>query len=374
MGEDFGPIMAFTAGAFAATLLIAFLASRLGLYLRRSSRYEPATVVGVHIICFFILGAVACSAKASSPGSSGLTVLVAQVVVLVADLLRLPRPEDYRDDVPQTTRALTGARLAAVAASVLLGFGLVYALARPASDREIVAELEQGVKEVPGGAVYLEALKRDFPQEYQDLAIDTARRLRGARSQGGGTASEVQLGAFLGRQIRAMVASKAAAMAKAPTLALNAYSRSMKDYVLTLQRTSSVACAALVSGPVGDEAAVRVPPAADEATARMLAARLDLARVGLDHPAQRQVAPPPRAALRQFADDIRRRDASLAPFVGDPRMATILSARDRCAIAVHYYSAIAEMPAETSAILAAYDIASAANPGSASATAPPPEG
>jgi hypothetical protein len=372
MGEDFGPIMAFTAGAFAATLLIAFLASRLGLYLRRSSRYEPATVVGVHIICFFLLGIVACSAKASSPGSSGLTVFVAQLVVLVWDLLRLPRPEDYRDDVPQTTRPLTGARLAAVAAAAVLGFGLIYAFARPASDLDLVAEVEGSMKEVPGGAVYLEALKRDFPSEYQALAIETAQRLRATRRLGGDAASEERLGEYMGLKILALATAKAPAMAKAPTPALNAYSRSMKDYAETMQRTSPVACAALVAGPVGDEAQIKLPAAAHEASAKILAARLDLARAGLDRPTQRQLDPPPAAALRGLADEIHRRDSRLARFLGDPGMTMFLSRWERCALAVHYYSAIADMAGETGAILAAYDLLASASPASASAASSPP--
>jgi hypothetical protein len=371
MGDDFAPILAFTLGAFAGAVLIAFAASRLGLYFRRSTRYEPATLVGVHIICFFLLGMVACSAKASSPGSSGLTVFVAQLVVFLWDLLRLPNPEDYRDDVPQTTRPLAGARLAAFAAAALLGFGLVYAAARPASDLDLVAEIEASVRQVPGGAIYFEALKRDFPQEYHALAIETAQRLRASRQRLEGPAAQEQIGRSMGLQILALARAKAPDMAKAPTPALNAYSRSMKDYALALQRISPLTCAALVVGLHGTEAEVKTPDAAHEISARILAARLDLARAGLDRPTRRQVTPPPETALRKLEDEIRRRDPVSTRYLGDPRMTSYLPVRERCALAVHYHSAIADMPSETSAILAAYDLV-AASPDSASASAPPP--
>jgi len=367
MDEDFGSIAAVTAGAFAATVLIAFLASRLGLYLRRSSRYEPATVAGVHIICFFILGMVACSAKAASTESSGLTVFVAQLVVLLWDLLRLPDPEEYRDDVPQKPRALTGVRLAAVAAAALLGFGLVYAFARPASDQDLIAETEQGLKQEPGGAVYLDALKRDFPEEYRTLAIDSARRLRAIRGGRGEGMTEEQLGEYLGHQINALIAAKSADMAKAPTPALNAYARSMRDHALALQKVSRLACSSLIDQLVGAETEMNFPPAVHETIARILAARLDLARAGIDHPTQRP-AKPPEAALRQLQGEIRRRDSAAA------KTATFSASGNRCNLAVHYYSAITEMPAETGAILTAYDLRPPANPGSAAATAPPPGG
>jgi hypothetical protein len=370
--DEAGRGVAYMAGTFAGSLLIAFLLSRLGLYLRRSRRFEPGTVVGVHIVCFFLLGAVACSAGSSTPGSSALTALVAQAIVLLIDLFRLPRPEDYSDDVPQSLRTLEGARLGIVIASLLFGFALVYGLARPATDRELIAELERGVGGVPGGASYLAALKRDFPDEYRALVTETIGRLREQRSRPGGRAAEEQLGKELGLKILAMADSKAPAMAKAPTPALNAYSRSMKDYVLTVQRNAPLVCAALVAGPVGDEASAPVPPAAHEASGRILAARLDLARAGLDRPTERALEPPPKAALRQLADDISRRDARLAPYIGSPGMAQMLTARERCAIAVHYYSAIAELPAETSALVAAYDLSAAASPGSDAASAPPP--
>jgi hypothetical protein len=195
--------------------------------------------------------------------------------------------------------------------------------------------------------------------------------LRASRRQAEGPTAETRLGEEAGRQLLALVAAKAPAMAKAPILALNSYSRSMKDYVLTVQKTSPSTCAALVGEPLGGEAQVNVSRETHEATARMMAARLDLARAGIDQPTERPLAPP-AAALRQLADEVRRRDASVARHLGDLDMAAYLPSRTRCAIAVHYYSAIAEMPAETSAILTAYDLRAAASPGSASTSAPLP--
>lgn len=355
-------IMAFTLGAFAGTLLLAFLVSRLGLYLRRSTRFEPGTLASVHAVSFLILSIAACGSAAATPGSSVLTVFTAQAIVFLIDILRLPRIEDYSDDVPQTLRPLAGARLVAVVASLMLGFGLVYAVARPASDMDLIAETEQGMKQVPGGAIYLEALKRSFPQEYRALAIDSARTLRAIRGGRGEGMSEQQLGEHLGRQINAMIASRSAAMAKAPTPALNAYARSMRDHALALQKTSRVACGALVSELVGAETEIRFPPVVHETFARIAAAKLDLARAGLDHPTERPLVLP-EAALRQFRDGMRRRVAAETSY---------LQSGASCRAAIHYYSTIAELPAETSAILIAYDLRTAASPDSASTSAPLP--
>jgi hypothetical protein len=354
--DDVSAGMAYMAGAFAASLLIAASISRLGLYLRRSSRFEPGTVVGVHILSFFLLGAVACSAAPSSPGSSALVAFVAQAVVFVIDMLRLPRPEDYSDHVPQTARPLEGARLAAVVGSIFLGFGLLYGLARPATDRELIAELERSMTQVPGAGHYLASLKRNFPDGYQALATENVRQLRALRAQRkGGPAAEQRLGEELGYRILAMTASKSAALPKAPTPALNAYSRAMRDYVASLEKTAPQSCATLALGRTGGPERV-LPPAAREASGRMMAARLDLARAGLDHPTERDLSTPPRKALDDLAAEMKRRDASLMSNAVRQYGALALAPRKRCSFAILYYSVIADLPPETSALLTAYDL------------------
>lgn len=353
--DDLGEGMAYMAGAFAAALLIAFAVSRLGLYLRRSSRFEPGTVVGVHILSFFLLGAVACSAGNDRPGSSAFIVLVAQAIIFLIDLLRLPRLEDYSDDIPQSLRPLAGARLVAVIASVLLGFALVYGVARAPTDRELIADLEAGVRKSPGGAVYLEALKRNFPEEYRALALDTVHRLRALQARGEKWSEiEQQLGGQMGHRIIALVADKAPAMAKAPTPALNAYSRAMKDHAVALKAASARACVALVDGP-GPGPQAPLPPAAQEVVAKIMAARLDLARAGLDRPTDRKLSPPPEEALGQLRAEMHRRDAELMR-VAEAFRGTSLPTRQGCDFAVLYYSVIADLPSEAGALAAAYDL------------------
>lgn len=370
--DDGSRSVAYMAGAFAGSLLIAFLISRLGLYLRRSSRFEPGNVVGVHILCFFLLGAVACSSQASTPGSSALVAFVAQAIILLIDLLRLPRPEDYSDDVPQSLRPLEGARLVAVIASILLGFGLVYGLGRPTTDREMIADLERSMVEVPGAGPYLSSLKRNFPNEYQAMATDTVRQLRANRAQGkSGPEMEGQLGEELGYRILAMIESKSAAVPKAPTPALNAYSRAMRDYAVNLENSAPQACAALVTGPAPGPAKV-LPPATREASGLMLAARLDLVRAALDHPTERDLSKPPVKALRELNAAMKRRNASLGAAVDEPGGMLMLTTRERCSLAILYYSAMADLPPETSALVAAFDLSPAASPGSVEASAQPP--
>lgn len=118
--NDASQILAFTLGAFAGTLILAFLVSRLGLHIRRSSRFEPATGAGVHAVSFLILSIGAWGSQPGTPNASVLTVFVAQAIVLLIDMLRLPRPEDYSDEVPQTLRSLAGMRAVAVVADFLL--------------------------------------------------------------------------------------------------------------------------------------------------------------------------------------------------------------------------------------------------------------
>ncbi|HEX8062824.1 MAG TPA: hypothetical protein VF535_06375 [Allosphingosinicella sp.] len=354
--DELGLSGAYMAGAFAASLLIAFLVSRLGLYLRRSSRFETGTVAGVHAISFFLLGAAACSAGAGSPGSSAFTAFVAQAIIFLIDLLRLPRPEDYRDDVPQTLRPLAGARLAAVVASILLGFALAYGLARPPTDRDMIADLERGMNDAPGAGSYLASLKRNFPDEYRTLATESVRQMRAYQAQGkGGPAAQERLGTELGYRIVAMTASKSAALPKAPTPALNAYSRAMRDYVASLEKTAPQSCAALALGRTGGPEPA-LPPAAREASGRMMAARLDLARAGLDHPTERDLSTPPRKAMEMLIAEMKRRDASLASYAERPGGALILTLPKRCSLAILYYSAMADLPPETSALLTAYDL------------------
>jgi len=361
---DYQAGMAYMAGAFLASLLVAFLLSRLGLYLRRSSRFEPATVAGVHVICFFILGAVACSSRESPPGSSAFTVFVAQIVILVLDLLRLPRLEDYSDDVPQKLRPLSGGRLAAVGGSALLGFFLVFVLARPATDREMIDEVERNLAEAPGGAPAIVAFRRDFPKDYETLVTDIVQRRRALRSHGeDSVAAEEQLGRWMNLQIAAFAQAHVADMAKAPTPALNGYARSMKEQALALQKLSRVACGSLAYPLFGAETEIRFQPEVYHIFAKMLAGKLDLARAGIDHPTQRPPAPP-QAVLQKLRDEMRRREALERAAHGAPPMPSAPS----CLLAVRYYSAIAELPPETSAILTAYDLGPPASRGSASAT------
>jgi hypothetical protein len=360
--NDASQILAFTLGAFAGTLLLAFLISRLGLYIRRSSRFEPSTVASVHLVSVLILSIGACGSQTGTPGSSVLTVFVAQAIVFLIDLLRLPRPEDYSDDVPQALRSLAGPRLVAVIAAMLLGFGLVYALARPASDGDLIAEIERGIETVPGGDVYLAALKRNFPDEYRAMATETAQRTRGHRRTGaGGPGAEVRLGEEMGARINALLDGKSSAMPDAPTAALNAYARAIKDNLLILQKTAPEACASVATGeagsaPGGNEARI--------ASARMLAARMDLTRAGLDRPTERKGSPPPKAELRQLEAKMRALNPRVAQWAGEPGMLRILGAREGCAAAVLYYSAIADLPAETAATIVAYDLRPATSPAS----------
>lgn len=352
--NDTSQVPAFTLGTFAGTLLLAFLVSRLGLYIRRSSRFEPATVAGVHLVSFLILSIGACGSRTGTPGASVLTVFVAQAIVFLIDMLRLPRPEDYSDDVPQTLRPLAGIRLVAVAVALLLGFGLVFALGRPATDQDLIAELERGIGTVPGGDVYLAALKRNFPDEYRAMATETAQRARAHRRTGaGGPDAEVRLGEEMGARILAMVEGKASAMSKAPTAALNAYARTIDDNLPILQKSAPEACASLATG-VGSSAPL--PDPARMATSRMLAAKLDLIRAGLDRPTERKLSPPPKEELRQLEAKMRALNPRVAEWAGAPGMLRIVGAREGCAAAVLYYSAIAALPAETGATIVAYDL------------------
>ena len=368
--NDFSSGLAYRLGAFAGALLLAFLISRLGLYLRRSTRFEPATLASVHAVSFLILSIGACGSRPETPGSSVMAVFIAQAIVFLIDLLRLPRIEDYSDDVPQTLRPLAGARLLAVLASIMLGFVLVQIAGSPPSDGDLIADLEEGVKKVPGGAAYLGSLKRNFPEEYSALALDTVHRLRELSGRGEKRAElEQALGEQMGQRMLAMVADKVPAMAKAPTPALNAYSRAMKDHAVALKAASARACVALVDEP-GPGPQPVPPPAAREVVAKIVAARLDLARAGLDRPTQRTLSPPPEQALLQLRTEMSRRDSDLmkavAAFNGRR-----LPTRQGCDFAILYYSVIADLPSETSALVAAYDL-SASSPDSASTSAPPP--
>lgn len=352
--NDASQITAYTLGGFAGSLLLAFLVTRLGLYIRRSSRFEPATVASVHAVSFLILSIGACGSRTEGPGASVLTVFVAQAIVLLIDMLRLPRPEDYSDDVPQTLRPLAGSRAVLAAAALLLGFGLVYAVARPASDAELVADLDRGIETVPGGDVYLAALKRNFPDEYRAMATRTAQRTRAHRRAGaGGREAEVRLGEEMGAEINAMLDGKSTAMPKAPTAALNAYSRTIKDNLLILQKTAPEACASVATGKASS---APVPNEARMASARMLAARMDLIRAGLDRPTERRWSPPPKAELRQLEAKMHALDPRVAELAGNPAMLGIVGAREGCAAAVLYYSAISALPAETGATIVAYDL------------------
>lgn len=355
--NDYSSGLALTLGTFLGTLLLAFLVSRLGLYLRRSTRFEPATLASVHAASFLILSIAACGSQAGTPGSSVLAVFVAQAIIFLIDMLRLPRIEDYSDDVPQTLRPLAGGRLVAVIASIVLGFGLVYGLARPQTDRELIAELEKGVNKSPGGGDYLGSMKRNFPEEYGAMVLDTVHRLRDLRSRGEKGAAEQNLGQQMGQRMLALVVDKTPAMAKAPTPALNAYSRAMKGHAVALKAASTSACVALVDGP-GPGPQETLPPAAQDVVAKIMAARLDLARAGLDRPVQRIVSPPPEEALRQLRTEMIRRDSGLMRAVGafgGGRLPT----RQGCDFAVLYYSAMADLPSETSALVAAYDVSAA---------------
>jgi hypothetical protein len=352
--NDASQTLAFTLGAFLGALILAFLISRLGLYIRRSSRFEPATVAGVHAVSFLILSIGACGAQPGTPNASVLTVFVAQAIVLLVDMLRLPRPEDYSDDVPQTLRSLAGMRAVAVVAALLLGFGLVYALARPATDQELVAELERGIEAVPGGDVYLGSLKRNFPDEYRALATETAQRTRRHRRTGAGEpAAEVRLGEEMGARILAMVDGKASAMSRAPDAALNAYARAINDNLPILQKTAPEACASLATGVASS---VPLSGPAQGATSRMAAAKLDLIRAGLDRPSERKLSPPPKDELRQLEAKMRALNPRLAEWAAQPGMLRMFGAREGCAAAVLYYSALADLAPETTATIVAYDL------------------
>ena len=346
--------LAVSVGTFAGALLLAFLISRFGLHLRRSTRYEPSTLAGVHVISFFILGTVACSNRELS-GSPGLTTLFAQLTMFAIDYFRLPDPEDYVDDEPQKPGAIKPRGILTIAAIALIGIALAHSWTGPDSDEEIVADFEAGMKSNEANATYLDALKRNFPDEYQAMIADMLARAREAdRNPARQKEVYARFRQDLTSRLQSITDRHQGAMSQAPAPALNAFARAMKAFILEAQGKAVRVCAVYA---LGARKPFAVPAELELANARLSAAMFDLARAGLDRPSKRDLSAPPRRELEQVLVRVKALlEPSLRETVDDSRKLALRPIQDRCAVAVAYYRAIAEMPAEESAALTAYDL------------------
>jgi hypothetical protein len=144
------------------------------------------------------------------------------------------------------------------------------------------------------------------------------------------------------------------AMIQAPVPALNAFARAMKAFVVEAQAKAPRVCAVYA---LGATRSFTVPAELELANARLTAAMLDLARAGLDRPSGRDLSEPPRREAKEVLSRLPALvDPSLAEIVDDPAKLALRPIQDRCAAAVAFYTAVADMPAEASATLTAYDL------------------
>ena len=349
--------LAYSAGTFAGALLLAFLVTRLGLYLRRSTRHEPSTLAGVHVISFFILGAVACSNRELS-GSPGLTTLFAQLTMFAIDYFRLPDPDEYVDGEPQKPGAIRLRGALTIAATILIGIALSHGWTGPDSDEEIVADFEAGIRSDQVSATYVDALKRNFPDENKAMIADLIARVREAeRNPSRQQKVFAQFRQDFASRLQAVTKRHEGAMSRAPAPALNAFARAMKAFILEAQSKAPRVCAVYA---LGSRQRFSVPAGLELATARLTAAMLDLERAGLDRPSGRDPNLRPKKELEAVMARVRAAVApSLAEAVDDPGKLGLRPMQERCAVAVAYYTAVAEMPSEASAALTAYDMSPA---------------
>ena len=340
-------------GYFLGALLMAFLLSRLGLYLRKSSRYEASTVAGVHLICFLILALVSCSS--TSRGASGLGALFAQLTVFLIDYFRLPDPEDYHDDEPQKPRAIRPLGYAAIGGALLLGLASTFLSTGPVSDETLAADVERGMASTEGGRLYLESIKRNFPDEHRDMVAAAVQFAR--QNQAKGFTPEVQRQAeqMAIARMEALLAKYRPALVSSPAAPLNVLARASRDFVLQARREAPEICAAYALGAPTVDQMRSMPESMRLPAARMTVAMLDASRAGLDKPVKRDVSKPPPSIERVL--DMVRRDigSDLAGSIGDSSAMARRSVRDKCRIAAAFYTAMADLPPEDSATITAYN-------------------
>ena len=349
--------LAYWTGTFAGALLLAFLVTRLGLHLRNSTRHEPSTLAGVHVISFFILGMVACSNKALT-GSPGLISFFAQLTMFAIDYFRLPDPDEYVDGEPQKPGAIKTRGALTIAATILIGIALPYSCTGPDSDEEIVADFEAGIKSNEVSRTFLDALKRNFPDEHDAMIAGMLARVREAeRNPSREKAVYAEFRQEFASRLQTIIARHQGAMAEAPAPALNAFARAMKDFILEAQSKAPRVCAVYALGATKP---FSVPAGLELANARLTAATLDLARAGLNRPTARDTSKPPQRELKALIPRVHALvDPSLAETVDDSRKLALRPIHDRCAVAVAYYTAITQMPSDESAALTAFDVSPA---------------
>lgn len=341
-------------GYFGGALLIAFLVSRLGLYIRRSSRFEPSTVVGVHVVCFFILGLVACSSRSGS--SSGLTAFFAQLAVLLIDYFRLPDPDEYHDDEPQRAGTIKPLGYVLIGAALLLGFVTAPRSQRPVTDETIAADVERGMASTPGGRLYLDAIKRNFPDDHRAMVESMVRRVRENGVKRISPEFRQQVEADVVSRFEALLTKHRTSYTHSPAGPLNASARANRDFVLQAQREAPEICAAYALGAPTMEQMKSMPASMQLPAARMTVAMLDAAKAGVDKPVRRDLSKPPTAIIRQLLSEVRARlGPPLGALVGDRSAIAARSVGDRCRVAAALYSGVADLPSESAATATAYN-------------------
>lgn len=340
-------------GYFVGALLFAFLLSRLGLYLRRSSRHEMSTVAGVHLICFFFLAIVSCSGTGRGP--PGLTILFAQLSIFLIDYFRLPDPEAYRDDEPQRASAIKPLGYVAIGAALLLGLAATIIAKKPVTDETIAADIERGMASTEGGRLYLESIKRNFPDDHRALVASLVQLVRQSEAKGDTPEVRQQLQQRAMARAEELLARHRPAVVRAPPLPLSALARASRDFVAQAEREAPEICAAYALGAPTLEQVRTMPDSLRLPATRMTVAMLDAARAGLDTPVQRDFTRPPQAMPRLLAKVKAQLPPALNAIVGDANAMAARPVADRCRIAVAYYSGMASLPPEDSANLTAYN-------------------
>jgi hypothetical protein len=146
-------------------------------------------------------------------------------------------------------------------------------------------------------------------------------------------------------------------MSQAPAPALNAFARAMEAFILEAQGKAPRVCAVYA---LGSRQRFSVQAGLELATARLTAAMLDLERAGLDRPSGRDPNVRPTRELEELVSRVRAAvPPSLAEAVDDRGKLALRPMQERCAVAVAYYTAVAEMPPEASAAVTAYDVSAA---------------
>ena len=237
----------------------------------------------------------------------------------------------YGDPDPAAGRTKLFALLGAL---VLLAAIVVAVMFWPSRSVETAEGIEAELQRTPALRDTTQALKTHYPQEYQALL----QRMAAAGRRGGRRAASDEAGPAM----RAFLASKATAFARAPSRELQRLAGAQLTLVRALQRENVTACAQFVMNGLRSDQGLSAATLA--LVSRVAVLQIEAASAG-DRSGRTPRGEPSQAEFQLWLQRIRAIDPAAATDIESDAIGGVPPDR-QCRDGVALHQALAELPAE----------------------------